>query len=292
MFKTEPEPTPKSAQREALVNAFSVDVEDYFQVAAFDDVIARDSWPSRELRVERNVEQMLALLERHGTRATFFTLGWVAERLPGMIRRIVAAGHELANHGYGHQQVTRLSRDEFRQDVSSARQILEDIGGVRVIGYRAPSFSIGAGNLWAHEVLAETGHIYSSSVYPVKTDLYGMPDAPRFAWRSPCGLIEIPPSSIRIAGRNFPASGGGYFRLLPLALSRWGFRRINAEQQAAIFYCHPWEIDPDQPRIADARLKSRFRHYVNLSSNLGKIDRLLATSKWDRMDRVYGGLLG
>ena len=218
-----------------LTNAFSIDVEDYFQVAAFDDVISRSSWASRDIRVERNVDIMLECLGRNKTHATFFTLGWVAERFPAMTRRIVEQGHELASHGYGHQKVTLLSQSEFREDVLKARTILEDIGGIGIKGYRAPSFSIGSSNLWAHDILAETGHVYSSSVYPVQTDHYGMPDAPRFAWRTKSGLLEIPPSSIRVMGRNFPASGGGYFRLLPFDLSRRGFLRVNQENQPRFF---------------------------------------------------------
>jgi polysaccharide deacetylase family protein (PEP-CTERM system associated) len=291
MLKIDPAAHLKSAVGEKTVNAFSIDVEDYFQVAAFDDVIDRRSWDARPLRVERNVDTFLDLLNRHNTKATFFTLGWVAERMPAMVRRIVDQGHELASHGYGHQKVNSLSPDEFRADVLKAKHILEDLSGHTMNGYRAPSFSIGASNLWAHDILFETGHRYSSSVYPVQTDHYGMPDAPRFAWRSPSGLLEIPPSSLRFRERNFPASGGGYFRLLPFGLSKWGFNKINAEHQAAIFYCHPWEIDDQQPRIPNARLRSKFRHYVNLSTNLAKIDRLLGWGNWDRMDIVFASMI-
>jgi polysaccharide deacetylase family protein (PEP-CTERM system associated) len=288
MFKKEASSSqPANPDNRSIVNAFSIDVEDYFQVAAFDKVIDKSSWDNTPLRVESNVNRLLDLLAERNRKATFFTLGWVAERLPEMIRRICQEGHEMASHGYGHQKVDTLSQNEFRQDILRAKGILEDICGQRIKGYRAPSFSIGESNLWAHDVLAETGHLYSSSVYPVKTDHYGMPDAPRFAWKTNSGLLEIPPSSIQFAGRNFPASGGGYFRLLPLALSRWGFRKINAEQQPAIFYCHPWEIDPDQPRIRHASSKSKFRHYVNLNRNFAKIDQLLQSGRWDRMDVVF-----
>jgi polysaccharide deacetylase family protein (PEP-CTERM system associated) len=276
-----------SDTKKPIMNAFSVDVEDYFQVAAFDDVIERSQWNQYPIRVEQNVDRILELLDKRASKATFFTLGWVAERFPQMTRRIVKEGHELASHGYGHEKVTGLSQDAFREDLIRAKGILETLGGAEIRGYRAPSFSIGSSNLWAHDILSETGHIYSSSVYPVKTDLYGMPNAPRHPWKTPSGLLEIPPSSVRFVGRNFPASGGGYFRLLPLSLSRWGFERINAEGKPAIFYCHPWEIDPGQPKIPNARAKSKFRHYVNLGRNFNKIDRLLNQGKWGRMDSVF-----
>lgn len=271
-----------------VANAMSIDVEDYFQVAAFDAHIDRDQWDTLECRVERNIERILLLLERRQASATFFTLGWVAERYPAMVRRIVAAGHELASHGYGHDRVSALTADAFREDLLRARGLLEDTGGVAVLGYRAPSFSIGRDNLWAHEVLADTGHRYSSSVYPIAHDHYGMPEAPRFAWRTQAGIVEIPPSSLRLLGRNLPASGGGYFRLLPYSISRWSLARINrVDGQPAIFYFHPWEVDPGQPRISQAGLKSRFRHYLNLERTEQRLDRLLTDFRWDRVDRVF-----
>jgi polysaccharide deacetylase family protein (PEP-CTERM system associated) len=271
-----------------LTNAFSIDVEDYFQVAAFDGVIQRSSWDSIPLRVESNVEKLLLMLNEANAKATFFTLGWVAERLPQIVRKICEQGHELASHGYGHEKVTSLTPMSFKEDVSKAKKILEDISGKQVVGYRAPSFSINGSNLWAHEVLLETQHVYSSSIYPVKTDLYGMPEAPRFPWKSKGGLVEIPPSTIRIAGRNLPASGGGYFRLLPLWLSEMGFGMINRENNPAIFYCHPWEIDVKQPRVTAAGLKSKFRHYTNLNVNAAKIEKLLRSGQWGRIDQVFG----
>lgn len=276
-----------------VANAMSIDVEDYFQVAAFDQHIQRSQWDSLECRVERNIDRILALLDRHGAKATFFTLGWVAERYPALVRAIVAGGHELASHGYGHERVTALSPEGFRADLLRARQVLEDVGGVAVQGYRAPSFSIGRSNLWAHEVLAETGHRYSSSVYPIAHDHYGMPEAPRFAWRTDAGIVEIPPSSLRLLGRNLPASGGGYFRLLPYPLSRWSLRHINrSDDQPAIFYFHPWEVDPEQPRIANAGLKSKFRHYLNLGRMEQRLDRLLGDFRWQRVDQVFAGQIG
>lgn len=269
-------------------NALSIDVEDYFQVSAFSSVIDPQAWDSLECRVERNVDALLNLLDRRSTKATFFTLGWIAERYPHLVRAIVNAGHELASHGYGHQKVNGQTPAQFRDDVLKAKQLLEQIGGTRVLGYRAPSFSIDASNPWAHDVLQETGHIYSSSVYPIVHDHYGMPDAPRFAWEVRPGLLEIPATTMRLGSKNLPASGGGYFRLLPYAMSRWSISRINRlDQQPVVFYFHPWEIDPEQPRVAEAPLKSRFRHYVNLAHMLGKLDRLIQDFQWDRVDRVY-----
>jgi polysaccharide deacetylase family protein (PEP-CTERM system associated) len=276
-----------------VLNAMSIDVEDYFQVAAFAPYIERGKWESLECRVERNIDQILELLDRHGSKATFFTLGWIAERYPSVVKRIVAGGHELASHGYGHERVSDLTPEAFRSDLLRARALLEDSAGVAIKGYRAPSFSIGRDNLWAHEVLAETGHTYSSSVYPIAHDHYGMPEAPRFAWRAKSGIIEIPPSSLRMLGRNLPASGGGYFRLLPYQVSRWSLRRINrVDNEPCIFYFHPWEVDPAQPRISQASLKSRFRHYVNLDRTARRLDRLLGDFKWHRVDQVFASQLG
>lgn len=277
---------------DTTVNAMSIDVEDYFQVAAFAPYIDRAHWETIPCRVERNIALILELLERHRTRATFFTLGWIAERHPAMIRDIVSHGHELANHGYSHARASDQTPEAFRGDLSRAKSVLEDVGGVGVRGYRAPSFSIGAANLWAHDVIAETGHTYSSSVYPIAHDHYGMPEAPRFAWRTPSGIVEIPPSSLRMLGRNLPASGGGYFRLLPYPVSRWSIRRINAHDgESCIFYFHPWEIDPQQPRIRQAGAKSRFRHYVNLGRTASRLDRLLSDFRWGRVDEVFASHL-
>ena len=288
MFRATPGLPPESG----LANAMSVDVEDWFQVSAFEGVIAPDSWDARICRVERNVERILALFEAHRVKATFFTLGWIAQRHPQVVRRIVAGGHELASHGHGHQRVTTLTPQAFRQDLLRAKALLEDLGGVPVRGYRAPSFSIGAANPWAHDVLRDTGHVYSSSVYPVRHDLYGMPDAPRFAYRLDNGLIEIPPTTVRAAGRNWPASGGGFFRLLPYAVSRALIRRVNAhDAQPAMFYFHPWEVDPGQPRVAGASAKSRFRHYLNLSRTEPRLARLLADLRWTRVDHAFATLL-
>jgi len=273
----------------APMNALSVDVEDYFQVSALAPLIDRASWEQRECRVVRNVERLLDLFARRGAHATFFTLGWVAERFPALVKRIVADGHELASHGYAHLRASEQSRAEFEQDVRRAKALLEDLGGRRVQGYRAPSFSIGEDNPWAFDVLLDAGYRYSSSVYPVRHDHYGSPDSPRFAYDVRPGLREIPLTTTRLLGRNLPAGGGGYFRLAPYRLSRWAIRRVNTiDQQPAIFYMHPWEIDPDQPRIAGTGLKTRFRHYVNLDKTESRLDRLLLDFRWGRVDEVFG----
>jgi len=272
-----------------IANAMTIDVEDYFQVSAMAPYIRRDEWDARECRVERNVERILALLQRRGAQATFFTLGWLAERYPQMVRRIVEQGHELASHGYGHERVSELDRARFRQDLVRAKGVLEDVSGAAVRGYRAPSFSIDQRNrAWAFETLAETGHLYSSSIYPIKHDHYGMPDAPRFAHRVEAGLLEVPPTTLRAGERNWPSSGGGYFRLLPYAVSRWMIRHVNrSDRQSAVFYFHPWEIDPGQPRVAGIDAKTRFRHYVNLGTMERRLDRLLGDFRWGRMDEIF-----
>ncbi|WP_397534931.1 XrtA system polysaccharide deacetylase [Roseateles sp.] len=271
-----------------LRNAMTIDVEDYFQVSAFAPYIARGDWDARECRVERNVDRILALLADNKTHATFFTLGWVAERYPSLVRRIVAGGHELASHGYGHERASDLTPDAFRSDISRAKALLEDLGGQPVLGYRAPSFSIGKSNLWAFDVLLETGHRYSSSVYPIQHDHYGMPDSPRFAYPVREGLLEVPVTTLRLGGRNLPSSGGGYFRLLPYALSRWLIEQVNRrDQQSAVFYFHPWEIDAEQPRIAGIDAKTRFRHYVNIDRTEARIAQLLQDFAWGRMDEIF-----
>jgi len=275
---------------EPIINALTIDVEDYFQVSALAPYIPREQWDQRECRVDRNVERILVMLEENQTKATFFTLGWIAERYPSLVRRIVAAGHELASHGYGHQRASDLSEAEFRTDVGKAKQLLEDISGQEVKGYRAPSFSIGASNLWAFDCLQEAGYCYSSSIYPIHHDHYGTPDAPRFSHPVRDRLLELPVSTVRIFSRNWPASGGGYFRFLPYAVSRWLLTRVNEhDRQPAMFYFHPWEIDPDQPRIAGIDIKTRFRHYVNLKHTESRLRRLLRDFLWGRADDVFLG---
>jgi len=272
----------------AITNALTIDVEDYFQVSAFAPYIARSSWDDRECRVERNVGQILELLERRQVKATFFTLGWIAERYPALVRRVVAGGHELASHGYGHERASDLDERAFFADIDRAKKMLEDLAGRPVQGYRAPSFSIGTGNLWAFDCLARAGYRYSSSVYPIKHDHYGMPDSPRFAYRVNEVLLEIPVTTLRMFNRNLPSSGGGYFRLLPYPVSRWMLQQINgSEREAAVFYFHPWELDEHQPRPPGLDLKTRFRHYVNIPRMAGRLESLLADFRWGRMDDIF-----
>ena len=271
-------------------NAMTIDVEDYFQVSAFASHIPRESWTTIPCRVESNIDRILALLDDEGTKATFFTLGWIAERYPAMVRRIIGQGHELASHGWAHYRVTDQNPDEFREDISHSKALLEDIGGQAVLGYRAPSFSIGRHNQWALTVLEEAGYRYSSSIYPIQHDHYGMPDAPRFAYH-PCsdnGLLELPITTMRLFKRNLPAGGGGYFRLWPYPISRWFLQRLNQlERRSAIFYFHPWEMDHEQPRQTGISMKTRFRHYYNLHRMEARIAALTRDFKWDRMDRIF-----
>jgi polysaccharide deacetylase family protein (PEP-CTERM system associated) len=268
----------------------TVDVEDYFQVSAFANHIPRESWSSLTCRVEVNIDRILALLDEDCTKATFFTLGWIADRYPAMVKRIVAGGHELASHGWGHCRVSDQEPHEFRNDIIQSKAILEDIGGQAVLGYRAPSFSIGSHNQWALDLLAEAGYRYSSSIYPIKHDHYGMPDAPRFAYypRSNNRLLELPITTMRLFKRNIPAGGGGYFRLWPYPISKWFLQRLNhLERQSAIFYFHPWEIDHQQPRQKGISMKTRFRHYYNLHRMEGRVKALTRDFEWDRMDRIF-----
>lgn len=275
------------------VNAMSVDVEDYFQVSAFSPHVQRSSWESTPLRVEANVDRILALFDNHGVKATFFTLGWVAERLPAMVRRIVDEGHELASHGWEHTRVSDQSPEGFRTDISRTRALLEDIGAVTVNGYRAASYSIGHDTPWAHEVLADAGYRYSSSIVPVRHDHYGMPDASRFAFPAAEGRItEIPVTTVQLAGHNLNCGGGGWFRLFPYHFSRWALRRVNQkESESGLFYFHPWEIDPQQPRPKGLKLKTQFRHYLNLSRMESRLNHLLNDFQWDRMDRVFANAI-
>ena len=273
-----------------IANALTVDVEDYFQVSALAPHIARADWERIPCRVERNVETILSLFAESGARATFFTLGWIAERYPGLVRRIVAEGHELASHGHGHLRIHEQTPAEFTQDIARAKALLEDLAGTEVKGYRAPSFSIGRRTLWAFERIAQAGYRYSSSVYPVRHDLYGMPDAPRFAYRPRPDLLEIPVTTAAVLNRNLPAGGGGYFRLLPYAVSRALLRRVNqVDARPGIFYFHPWEIDPAQPRVPGTGLKTRFRHYLNLRRTEPRLRRLLREFRWRRMDEIFLG---
>jgi polysaccharide deacetylase family protein (PEP-CTERM system associated) len=271
-----------------IANALTVDVEDYFQVSALAPYIARSDWERIPCRVERNVEAILDLFAQSGAQATFFTLGWIAERYPALVRRIVAAGHELASHGYGHLRIHEQTRAEFLEDIRRAKALLEDLSATEVKGYRAPSFSVGRQTLWAFDAIAEAGYQYSSSVYPVRHDLYGMPEAPRFPYQPREGLLEIPVTTARFFKRNLPAGGGGFFRLLPYRVSRALIRRVNrADGHSAVFYFHPWELDPDQPRVPGTSLKTRFRHYLNLNRTRPRLRRLLRDFRWRSMHSVF-----
>lgn len=273
-----------------LTNAMTVDVEDYFQVSAFESYIAREQWEQWPRRVERNTHRILDLFAESGVKATFFTLGWVAERHPALIRRIVADGHELASHGYAHIRATQQTPAEFRTDVTRTKALLEDLGGAAILGYRAASYSIGAGNLWALAELEQAGYRYSSSIYPIRHDLYGMPEAPRFVFHpdNAPALLEVPVTTVTAFGKTLPCGGGGWFRLWPYALSRWALRRVNQhDRQPGLFYFHPWEIDPEQPRPSGINRKTRLRHYLNLRRMEGRLRALLRDFRWDRMDRVF-----
>lgn len=272
-----------------VVNGLSVDVEDWFQVGAFENTIKRDDWDSLQLRVGDNVARILDLFDEAGVKATFFSLGWVAERNRAAMRAIVDRGHELASHGYDHTRVFTFTRKQFAEDIARARAILEDAVGTPVTGYRAPSFSIDARNAWAHEVLAEHGYAYSSSVAPIVHDHYGWREAPRFAFRPVSGsdLVEIPVTTAMFRNRRLAAGGGGFFRVFPYGFSRWAIRQVNHEEhRPAVFYFHPWEVDPEQPRVSGAPLKSRLRHYTNLDRMAAKLGRLIGDFAWGRMDEL------
>lgn len=271
------------------INGLSVDVEDWFQVGAFEQVIDRASWDGLADRVERNCDEILAMFADAGVKATFFTLGWVAERHPALMRRIAEQGHEIASHGWDHARVFTLDAKAFAADLDRSRKVIEDTSGQAVTGYRAPSFSIDARTPWAYEVLAEQGYAYSSSVAPIAHDHYGWREAPRFAFRPLAGsdFIEIPVTTAEFAGRRLAAGGGGFFRVLPYAFSRWAIRQVNRrDRRPAVFYFHPWEIDPGQPRVDDAPLKSRLRHYSRLDAMAGKLRQLIGEFEWGRMDAL------
>jgi len=274
----------------SIVNAMSVDVEDYYQVSAFENIISRRDWHSHESRVERNTHIILDMFSEKDVKATFFTLGCVAEKSKDLVRRIVSEGHELASHGYNHTRVIHQNEAQFKEDVSKTKKLLEDIGGVRVRGYRAASYSIGEKNLWALNVLHQCDYEYSSSIYPIKHDLYGMPNAPRFSFypMGETGILEIPVTTLEILGRRFPCGGGGFFRFYPYRLSKWAIDRVNdIDQQASIFYFHPWEIDPGQPRQQGISFKTRFRHYLNLKKMRQRLEHLVGDFRWGRMDEIF-----
>ncbi|MGD9597455.1 MAG: XrtA system polysaccharide deacetylase [Steroidobacteraceae bacterium] len=275
---------------QAVTNAFSIDVEDYFHVEALSSAIDRSQWAGLEYRAEANTRRVLEILAARRVRATFFVLGWVAQRSPQLVRDIHAAGHEVACHGLTHRTVYTQTPEVFRAETSEAKQRLEEATGAPVRGYRAATYSITNASLWALDILAELGFRYDSSIFPIHHDLYGIPGSPRFAYPVASGaLLEVPITTVQYFGQRLPAGGGGYFRLLPYALFRAAVRRVNARDgQAAVFYCHPWEIDPGQPRVAGVSAKSRFRHYTNLGRMEGRLQRLLRDFRWGRMDEVFG----
>ena len=271
-----------------MLNALSVDIEDWFHVGAFEKTIRREDWDGLQCRVEGNTDAVLNLFAAADVKATFFTLGWVASRYPALMRRITDAGHEVASHGWDHIRVFTMTPNQFADDLVRTRKTLEDASGVNVTGYRAPSFSIDKRTPWAHQVLADAGYTYSSSVAPVVHDHYGWPEAPRFAFRpvAGSGLIELPVTTAKFAGRTLAAGGGGFFRLLPYGFSRWAVKQVNAEGEPGIFYFHPWEIDPGQPRVPDAPLRSKIRHYTNLDVMASKLNRIMVAFEWGRVDAV------
>jgi polysaccharide deacetylase family protein (PEP-CTERM system associated) len=274
-------------ERGGIVNGLSVDVEDWFQVGAFEKVIDRARWDELPLRVHDNVLRVLDLFDEAEVKATFFTLGWIAQRNGALIRRIAEAGPEIASHGWDHARVFSLGQKAFAADIARAREVLEDAAGVRVSGYRAPSFSIDSRTPWAYAELADQGYAYSSSVAPIAHDHYGWREAPRFAFRPLpwSDLVEIPVTTAQLRGKRLAAGGGGFFRVLPYGFSRWAIRQVNRrEGRPAVFYFHPWEIDPGQPRVAGAPLKSRLRHYTNLDKMGGKLRQLVGEFAWGRMD--------
>jgi polysaccharide deacetylase family protein (PEP-CTERM system associated) len=275
-----------------VVNAMSVDVEDYFQVSAFDQAVSRDQWDRFESRVWANTERVLATLARRSTRATFFVLGWVAERYPALIRQIADRGHEIASHGYDHRLVFDLTPEEFRADLRRARAAIESAAGVHVRGYRAPSFSITARSLWALDILIEEGYVYDASIFPIHHDRYGLPSAPRHIHTitRPAGTLwEVPGSTTRVSGMNVPIAGGGYFRLLPYGWTRLGIARVNRlERQPVVFYIHPWELDPEQPRLPASQL-TRLRHYRNLNETVPRLERLLSEFRFDSIGSILDG---
>ena len=269
------------------INGLSVDVEDWFQVGAFEGVIDRDSWDGLSGRVERNCDAILEMFGEADVKATFFTLGWVAQRQPALLRRIADAGHELASHGWDHARVHTMDRASFAADLDKSRKAIEDAAGVEVTGYRAPSFSIDQRTPWAYMALAEQGFTYSSSVAPISHDHYGWREAPRFAFRPLpwSDLLEIPVTTAEFAGRRLAAGGGGFFRVLPYAFSRWAIRQVNnRDGRPAVFYFHPWEIDPQQPRVTAASMRSKLRHYTNLDVMAEKLKQLVMEFEWGRMD--------
>jgi len=276
-----------------VTNALTVDVEDYFQVSAFEPYVDRRKWGNFENRLPANMDRVLELFGSAGVKATFFFLGWAAEHFPSLLRQVADLGHEIASHGYSHYLVRDQNEREFKQDVERTKKLLEDVTGVPVYGYRAASFSIGSNTPWAYGVLAETGHRYSSSIHPIRHVRYGTRDAPRFRFQDRAtGIIELPVTAVEFAGMRLPCGGGGYFRLLPYTWTKWALRRVNnADKQQAIFYFHPWELDPGQPRMRGPDALARFRHYVNLKSSERKLTQLLQDFRWTTVMSAFGDVI-
>lgn len=273
---------------DARKHILTVDVEDYFQVSAFENIVNRTSWDSLEHRVEHNTHKILDLFSEHNAKATFFVLGWVAERYPSIVNRIVSEGHELASHGHSHQRLTSLTQAQAFADIKKSKDILEDLSGQLITGYRAPSFSINSSNIWIYDILKQLNFSYSSSTYPIKHDLYGEPSWPRAAYRTEQGILEIPVSTLKLGNKNYPIAGGGYYRLLPYWLNKHAINHfIKNEQQPYMFYFHPWEIDPKQPRFKHASNKSKLRHYTNLTIMEEKIVKLLRLYNWQSVSAAY-----
>ena len=267
----------------------TIDVEDYFQVSAFEEKFDPSIWSDISPRVEANTHRLLDIFSEHDTKATFFTLGWIAERFPELIKRIASEGHEVASHGTMHRRATDQTEGEFRKDIGYAKKLLEDLTGNAVVGYRAPSFSFTKNNEWVYDALQQEGYKYSSSVYPVVHDHYGIPDAPRFTYSTHTSVNEIPLSTLTFFKRNIPVSGGGYFRLYPYIFTKYAIKTLTSnEKHPYIFYLHPWEIDDAQPRVQGVNAKTRFRHYLNLKRVEGRLIRLLEDFKWSTMSDIYG----
>ena len=277
------------ATKGAVVNAMTVDVEDYFHVSAFDNVVSRAGWDAFDSRVSRNTDRLLGIFDQAGVSGTFFVLGWVAERYPALVRRIADQGHEVASHGFNHQLLYMLTPQQFREDVRSAKAAIESACGRPVLGYRAPSYSIIESSMWAIDVLIEEGHVYDSSIFPIHHDRYGIPNSPRHPYmlrRTGGSLLELPGSTVRLGGVNLPIAGGGYFRQLPYAWTKWGIDRVNRlEREPVVFYTHPWEVDPEQPRLRVGSAK-RVRHYRGLDRTTGRLRRLLEDFRFDSIAAV------
>lgn len=272
-----------------IINAMTVDVEDYFQVSAFENIVNRNDWDRIDCRIPQNMDKILSLFAKHDIKATFFTLGWVAERFPGIIRDTVAAGHEIASHGWSHIRVPNTDPASFYEDVDRTRKLLQDVSGQPVNGYRAASYSVTRQTLWVYENLAKAGYQYSSSIFPIKHDLYGIPEAPRAPFVvAESKITEIPLTTVKLVGRNLPCSGGGWFRLMPYSLFKAGLKRVNENDGLpGIFYFHPWEVDPDQPRQKDIPAKTAFRHYLNLHQMEKRLEKLLRDFQWGTMQQVF-----